>query len=113
MRQWSVSEMNRGISRILKHTHLSIFVSALYLMADIARGELHYANAGHPTPLWVHRERRSAEPLPLHGWKPDPVLGIFGDAEYHSASRVMWHFPWNDMGFCPAYGFLLTRLSVS
>jgi sigma-B regulation protein RsbU (phosphoserine phosphatase) len=84
-----LQELNRGISRILKHTHLSIFVSALYLMADIARGELHYANAGHPTPLWVHRYRRSAEPLPLHGWKPDPVLGIFGDAEYHSASSQL------------------------
>jgi phosphoserine phosphatase RsbU/P len=60
-----LQELNRGISRILKHTHLSIFVSALYLTADIARGELLYANAGHPTPVWVHRERRSAEPL--HG----------------------------------------------
>jgi sigma-B regulation protein RsbU (phosphoserine phosphatase) len=82
----SFKNLNQGISRILKHTHLSIFVSALYLMADIARGELYYANAGHPTPLWVHRERRSAEPLPLHGSKPDPLPGIFGDAEYHSAS---------------------------
>ena len=51
-----LQELNRGISHILKHTHLSIFVSALYLMADIARGELHYANAGHPTPLCVHRD---------------------------------------------------------
>jgi phosphoserine phosphatase RsbU/P len=81
-----LQELNRAISHILKHTHLSIFVSALYLMADIARGELHYANAGHPTPLCVHRARRSADPLPLRGSKPDPVLGIFGDAEYHSSS---------------------------
>jgi phosphoserine phosphatase RsbU/P len=81
-----LQELNRAISRILKHTHLSIFVSALYLMADVARGELHYANAGHPTPLCVHRARRSAEPLPLRGSKPDPVLGIFDDAEYHSVS---------------------------
>ena len=43
-----LQELNRGISRILKHTHLSIFVSALYLMADIARGELHYAGGTRP-----------------------------------------------------------------
>jgi len=55
-----LQELNRGISEILKHTHLPIFVSACYLMLDVARGELHYANAGHPTPLCVHRARRSA-----------------------------------------------------
>ena len=84
-----LQELNRAISHILKHTHLSIFVSALYLMADIARGELRYANAGHPTPLCVHREQRSAEPLPLSGSKPDSVLGIFDDAEYHSVSAQL------------------------
>jgi sigma-B regulation protein RsbU (phosphoserine phosphatase) len=55
-------------------------------VADIARGELHYANAGHPTPLCVHRARISAEPLPFRESKRDPVLGIFEHAEYHGAS---------------------------
>jgi phosphoserine phosphatase RsbU/P len=81
-----LEQLNRGISGILKHTHLPMFVSACYLIADIARGELHYANAGHPTPLCVHRALRSAEPLPFRALKPDPVLGIFGDAEYNSSS---------------------------
>jgi phosphoserine phosphatase RsbU/P len=81
-----LQELNRGICHILKHTRLTMFVSACYLLADIARGELHYANAGHPTPLCVHRALRSAEPLPFGGSKPDPVLGIFDDAQYHSWS---------------------------
>jgi sigma-B regulation protein RsbU (phosphoserine phosphatase) len=81
-----LQELNREISHILKNTRLEIFVSACYLMADIARGELSYANAGHPIPLCVRRARRSAEPLLLRGSKPDPVLGIFDDAEYHSSS---------------------------
>jgi phosphoserine phosphatase RsbU/P len=79
-------ELNRGISAILKHVQLPIFASACYLVADVSRGELHYANAGHPTPLCVHRERRSAEPLPCTAAKRDPVLGIFANADYHSAS---------------------------
>jgi len=81
-----LQELNRRISAILKSTHLPMFVSACYLVADIARGELHYANAGHPTPLCVHRARLSAEPLPFRGLKRDPVLGIFDDAEYHGSS---------------------------
>jgi sigma-B regulation protein RsbU (phosphoserine phosphatase) len=81
-----LQELNRGISHILKHTRLTMFVSACYLLADIARGELRYANAGHPAPLCVHRALRSAEALPFGGSKPDPVLGIFDDAQYHSSS---------------------------
>ncbi len=81
-----LGELNRGISVILKHTHFPIFASACYLVADVGRGELHYANAGHPTPLCVHGTGPSADPLPSTGARRDPVLGIFGDAEYHSAS---------------------------
>jgi sigma-B regulation protein RsbU (phosphoserine phosphatase) len=81
-----LQELNRGISHILKHTHLTMFVSACYLLVDIAQGELRYANAGHPIPLCVHRALRSAEPLPFNASKPDPVLGIFADAQYHSSS---------------------------
>src|SRR6516162_194737 len=81
-----LQELNRGLSHILKHSRLTMFVSACYLLADISRGELHYANAGHPVPFCVHRARRSAELLPFHGSKVDPVLGIFDDAQYHSSS---------------------------
>jgi phosphoserine phosphatase RsbU/P len=81
-----LQELNRGLSHILKHTRLTMFVSACYLLADISRGELHYANAGHPAPFCVHRARRSTELLTLPGSKPDPVLGIFDDAQYHSSS---------------------------
>ena len=72
--------------RILNHTRLPMFVSACYLLADIARGELRYANAGHPAPLCVHRAQRSVEPLSFRGSKLGPVLGIFDDAEYHCSS---------------------------
>jgi phosphoserine phosphatase RsbU/P len=81
-----LQELNRGIFRILNHTRLTMFVSACYLLADIARGELRYANAGHPAPLCVHRAQRSVEPLSFRGSKPGPVLGIFDDAEYHCSS---------------------------
>src|SRR6516164_7033108 len=81
-----LQELNRGIFRILKNTGLTMFVSACYLLADVARGELRYANAGHPVPLCVHRAQRSVEALSFNGSKPSPVLGIFDDAEYHCSS---------------------------
>jgi sigma-B regulation protein RsbU (phosphoserine phosphatase) len=81
-----LQELNRRIFRILKHTGLTMFVSACYLLADVARGELRYANAGHPVPLCVHRAQRSVEALSFNGSKPGPVLGIFDDAEYHCSS---------------------------
>jgi len=81
-----LQELNRGLSHILKHTRLTMFVSACYLLADLVRGEMHYANAGHPAPLCVHRARRNAERLPFRGAKSDPVLGILDNAQYHSSS---------------------------
>jgi sigma-B regulation protein RsbU (phosphoserine phosphatase) len=81
-----LGELNKGISLILKSTHLPIFASACYIVADLARGDLKYANAGHPAPLFVHRPRQSAEQLPLPGPQRDPVLGIFSDAKYRSSS---------------------------
>jgi phosphoserine phosphatase RsbU/P len=81
-----LQELNRGIFHILNHTRLTMFVSACYVLADVARGELRYTNAGNPAPLCVHRARGSVEPLSFRGSKPGPVLGIFDDAQYDSSS---------------------------
>jgi phosphoserine phosphatase RsbU/P len=77
--------LNRALAHILKQSRQTMFVSACYLIADLARGELHYANAGHPVPLWVHGAQGSAEMLPFRGSQPDPVLGIFDDAQYRTS----------------------------
>ncbi|HEY5743716.1 MAG TPA: SpoIIE family protein phosphatase, partial [Terrimicrobiaceae bacterium] len=81
-----LEELNRGISAILKNTQLPIFVSACYLVVDLTTGELQYASAGHPTPVWVHRMQRKVEPLPRPSSKFDPVLGIFRDVQYQQCS---------------------------
>jgi sigma-B regulation protein RsbU (phosphoserine phosphatase) len=81
-----LQELNRGLAHLLRHSQSTMFVSACYLLADLVKGELHFANAGHPAPLCVHRARQVAEPLSFGASKLDPVLGIFDDAEYHSSS---------------------------
>jgi sigma-B regulation protein RsbU (phosphoserine phosphatase) len=81
-----LQELNQGLARLLRHSRLTMFVSAFYALADIARGELQYAKAGHPAPLCLHRPPRAAERLSLSAFKSDPVLGIFEGVQYHSSS---------------------------
>jgi sigma-B regulation protein RsbU (phosphoserine phosphatase) len=63
-----------------------MFASASYVVADVARGELRYANAGHPEPVCVrHESEQKVSATPLHNGKRGPVLGIFEDAQYSTA----------------------------
>ena len=43
-----LTAMNQSLCSILKETATPIFATAFYVVADLGRGELRYANAGHP-----------------------------------------------------------------
>ncbi|MEO8350779.1 MAG: SpoIIE family protein phosphatase [Chthoniobacteraceae bacterium] len=77
-----MTELNRNLCSILQQTVTPLFASAFYAVADLTRGELRYANAGHPAPLHVRRSAQVVEPLKVAGSKPGPVLGLFDQAEY-------------------------------
>lgn len=77
-----LAQLNRALRGTLKNTGISLFASAFYVVADLARGELRYANAGHPHPLRVHHDAHAAKTAPLNGGKPGPALGLFDDAKY-------------------------------
>lgn len=77
-----LGQLNRKLSTILKQAEIPMFASASYVVADIARNELRYANAGHPDPLWVQHEGSAARALPLNHCKRGPVLGMFDGAQY-------------------------------
>jgi sigma-B regulation protein RsbU (phosphoserine phosphatase) len=75
--------LNRALRSALEfYSEAPLFASAFYLLADLEKGELHYANAGHPNPLRIHRERDRTDAYPLNGSKPGPALGLFDDAVY-------------------------------
>jgi phosphoserine phosphatase RsbU/P len=75
--------LNRALrSRLEYYSEAPLFASAFYLLADLEKGELRYANAGHPNPLRIHRERDRTDAYPLNGSKPGPALGLFDDALY-------------------------------
>ena len=81
-----LSRLNRALRSTLEYSEGPIFASAFYLYADLEKGELHYANAGHPNPLRIHYTRDRADTYPLNGSKHGPALGLFESAIYPNSN---------------------------
>ncbi|MCG3147879.1 MAG: Chemotaxis response regulator protein-glutamate methylesterase [Verrucomicrobiae bacterium] len=77
-----LAEVNTGLLAILQHTDEPLFATALYLIADIGRGEIRYANAGHPSPLHVHADRGVVDEFQFAMGNTGPALGLFRVTEY-------------------------------
>jgi sigma-B regulation protein RsbU (phosphoserine phosphatase) len=77
-----LSRLNRALRSTLEYSEVPLFASAFYLLADLEKGEIRYANAGHPNPLRVHCAKDRPETYCLNGSKHGPALGLFNDAVY-------------------------------
>jgi phosphoserine phosphatase RsbU/P len=77
-----LSRLNRALRSTLEYSEVPLFASAFYLLADLEKGEIRYANAGHPNPLRVHCAPERSETYSLNGSKHGPALGLFDDAVY-------------------------------
>lgn len=78
-----LAHLNRTLCDTLKGAFTPIYATAFYVVVDLHKGELRYANAGHPCPLLVSGDTDSKlEPTKLNGMKPGPVLGLFDNASY-------------------------------
>ena len=86
-----LSQLNSALRSTLRHTHIPLFASAFYVVADLARSQLRYANAGHPAPLHIARRDGTslAKPTPLNGGKPGAALGLFDDVQYELHDCVL------------------------
>ena len=73
--------INRGLLASLRQTQMPMFATAFYMVAD-GRGELRYANAGHPMPFHLRRESGAVEPLNSGNGRHGPALGMFEDSDY-------------------------------
>ncbi len=84
-----LNELNCGMRAVLCHTRWPIFATAFYLIADLAKEELRYANAGHPCPLF--RDQLTGEVGSL-AWRPGeqrPALGLFDNVSYATRRRAL------------------------
>jgi len=83
-----LTDINQSLCAILKQTITPLFASAFYLVVDLERGQLSFANAGHPPPFHV---RRSAGVVELLGGeaRPGPALGVFEESQYRAEERAL------------------------
>jgi serine phosphatase RsbU (regulator of sigma subunit) len=83
-----LTRINRALTVILQQAGTTMFATCFYVVADVQRAELRFANAGHPCALHVRCDGASAEKLDDQKSR-GPVMGIFPSATYATATRSM------------------------
>lgn len=83
-----LAHLNRSLAGILRQADTTMFATACYLVADLANRQLLYANAGHPQPLHVKRQRGEVNILNSnrHG---GPALGLLRDSRYGTCTSSL------------------------
>jgi serine phosphatase RsbU (regulator of sigma subunit) len=83
-----LTRVNRALALILKQGDTTMFATCFYVVADVERAQLRFANAGHPSALHMHGGNGAAKKLQNSGW-PGPAMGIFPTASYVTSSTPM------------------------
>nr|MBA3544276.1 serine/threonine-protein phosphatase [Chthoniobacterales bacterium] len=83
-----LTRINRALTVILKQAGTTMFATCFYVVADVQRGQLRFANAGHPSALHVRPYGASAEKLDGQDAR-GPAMGIFPSAIYNTSIRPM------------------------
>jgi len=83
-----LTHINRALTEILQQAGTTMFASCFYVVADVQRAELRFANAGHPCALHLRRDSAPAEKLDDEISR-GPVMGILPSATYTTATRSM------------------------
>ncbi|MGO8699124.1 MAG: SpoIIE family protein phosphatase [Limisphaerales bacterium] len=82
-----LTRINSDLRAILKQTGSPLFTTAFYMVADLERRQILYANAGHPKPFLIHRLKGTVEELKSADGRARPALGLFAESSYPTASR--------------------------
>ncbi len=84
-----LTRINRDLRTILQQSGTPLFTTAFYLVMDLEKGEMVYANAGHPKPFLIHRKTGEVEQLKNTDGKSRPALGLFENSVYPSVVRAV------------------------
>ena len=74
-----LTALNHGVTQILERSSTLLFVTAFYAVADVAKGTLCCASAGHPSALLWRDGGHVRELTPK---SCGPALGVFADTVY-------------------------------
>ena len=83
-----LTQINRDLAKILQQSGTVMYVTAFYLVVDVARGQLLYANAGHPNPLHLRPRAGSVHAMSASE-RSAPALGLFDDIVYQASERAI------------------------
>jgi serine phosphatase RsbU (regulator of sigma subunit)/CheY-like chemotaxis protein len=83
-----LSGINQSLFQIFAQTGITLFSTAFYLVADLQRSRMSFANAGHPAPLFLHRRRGELEQMSSNG-AAGPALGLFNAAKYRTCEAPL------------------------
>src|SRR5215468_1744404 len=83
-----LTRINRALTMILQQAGTTMFATCFYVIADVERAELRFANAGHPSALHIRCDRATAEKLDDQASR-GPAMGIFSSATYSTTTRSM------------------------
>ncbi|MZP28506.1 SpoIIE family protein phosphatase [Heliobacterium undosum] len=75
-----LDRLNLQFGKMVEGELTGTFVTAFSLLVNEATGRVHYANAGHPSPLLLRGDSDEVEKLDTDGFP----LGLFDTAEYES-----------------------------
>ena len=83
-----LTRVNRALAVILKQADTTMFATCFYVVADVERAQLRFANAGHPSALHIQHGNGAAHKLQGNE-RPGPAMGIFPTASYVTSSSPM------------------------
>jgi sigma-B regulation protein RsbU (phosphoserine phosphatase) len=84
-----LGQINEDLRAILRQSGTPMFTTAFYLVADLQRRTMTYANAGHPKPLRIRRSTGQVDVLANASGKGYPALGLFEGCAYPTTERPM------------------------
>jgi len=85
-----LAEINLALFKVFRQSGATMFATALYMVADVATGQLSYASAAHPHPLRLKRPAGVVEVLAHDaGGKKGAALGLFRDSAYSTCHRPL------------------------
>lgn len=84
-----LARINRDLRAILQQTGTPLFTTAFYLVADLAKRQFLYTNAGHPKPILLRRKTGESLLFETPDGHPHPALGLFPENRYANAVMDM------------------------
>jgi sigma-B regulation protein RsbU (phosphoserine phosphatase) len=84
-----LGELNQRLHHFFEPLSTSMFVTAVYMVIDIATGRVRFANASHPQPLHISRVQHTVRPMGDTSRRHPFALGVAKDSVYPTEEDVV------------------------